>query len=302
MRILFMGTPKFAACSLERLYRDGHDICAVFTQPDKPKNRGMKLTESPVKLFARSKNLPVYQPGSLKNPDTEAAIRELSPELIVVVAYGKILPKAILGIPPAGCVNVHASLLPKYRGAAPIQWAVLNGERETGVTVMHMAEELDAGDIISVKRTDILPLETAGGLFDRLMALGAELLGDTIPKIARGDAERFRQNPDEVTYAPPLTKAMSPIDWEKTGAEIVNQVRGLNPWPVAEAEIGGRKFKVFAAESTESLPGKAPGEIVSAGKAGLEIACADGTVIITELQAPGKKRMRASAYLMGNPI
>ena len=302
MRIVFMGTPDFSAASLERLYSDGHDIAGVFTQPDKPKNRGMKMSFSPVKEIALKNGTPVYQPESLKNGEALDFLHNLRCELIAVVAYGKFLPREMLELPPLGCVNVHGSILPKYRGSAPIQWAVLNGEKETGVTTMYMAEEMDAGDMIFTKTTPIGEGETAGELYDRLGILGAELLGETVDAISRGEAVRIPQNHSEATFAPPLKKDMARINWSDTAYEIKCKVRGMNPWPVAMAEfLNGMTYKVFSVDISGVKTEKNLGEIVSAGRNGLEVACADGTVIIKELQAPGGRRMAASDYLRGNP-
>lgn len=300
MRVLFMGTPDFAAASLARLYNDGITVCGVFTQPDRPKNRGMKLAMSPVKTLALAHDTPVYQPDTLRGDAAVEIIRALAPDLIAVVAYGKILPKDILAIPPMGCVNIHGSILPKYRGSAPIQWAVLNGDLVTGVTAMYMAEGMDTGDIIAIKTTEIGENETAGELFDRLKVIGGTLLSETISAIATGTARRTPQDETVATYAPPLTKDMCPIDWTKTAREICNQVRGLNPWPVARAMIAGIDFKIFAVECANQRG--TPGEILKADNNGLVIACSDGAVRIMELQAPGGKRMSAADYLRGHPI
>ena len=303
MRIVYMGTPQFAVPSVERLHSDGHDIAAVFTQPDKPKNRGMKVSFSPVKEFALEHGIPVYQPGTLKDAETPELLHNLRCDLIAVVAFGKLLPREILELPPQGCVNIHGSLLPKYRGAAPIQWAVLNGEKETGVTSMYMSEQLDAGDILLCKKTPIGEDETSGELHDRLSILGAELLSETVSAIESGAAVRIPQDHDEATFAPPLSKGMSPIDWTKSARAIKCQVRGLNPWPVATAQLQpGTVCKIFSADIREQTHGAAPGEIVAAGVHGIDIACLDGIVTIRELQAPGGKRMAAADYLRGNPI
>lgn len=302
MRVVFMGTPEFAARSLKRLYRDGHEIVGVFTQPDKPRNRGMQLQASPVKVLALEHGTKVYQPKTLRDGEAEACIKALEPDIVVVVAYGKILPKSVLEIPAMGCINVHGSVLPRYRGAAPIQWSVLNGDPETGVTVMYMAEKLDAGDVIAVKRTAIGPEETSGELFERMMDLGAELLGDTLPEIAAGRADRVPQDEAEATYAPPLTKEQAPIDWKRLPEEICNQVRGLIPWPVATAEIGEITFRILKAKPVADAERAAPGTILDTGNDGILMACRGGSVLIQELQAPGKKRMRAGDYLRGNPL
>lgn len=302
MKVIFMGTPEFAAYSLKTIKEAGHEILAVFTKQDKPRNRGMQLMASPVKILAEGIGVPVYQPMTLRDGKAEKIIRNLNPEIIVVVAYGKILPESILEIPPKGCVNVHASLLPKYRGAAPIQWSVLNGDKETGVTIMHMAPEMDAGDIISQRAIKILADETSGELFERLMVLGAELLRDTLPEIEAGMATRTPQNESLVTYAKPLTKELSPIDWSKSALEIKNQVRGLIPWPVATAEIAGRQLKIFDVGVCEGKKGFEPGSVITTNKDGLLIACGEGALLIKEIQASGKKRMKTSDYLLGNPI
>jgi len=302
MKIVFMGTPEFAAVSLKRLYDDGRDVAAVFTQPDKPRGRGMKLVPSPVKVLALEHGTPVHQPASLKDGDTLLQLRTLKPDLIVVVAYGKLLPPEILDLPPYGCVNIHGSLLPKYRGAAPIHHAVLNGETETGVTSMYMVPEMDAGDILLMKKTAIGEMETAGELSGRLAILGAELLSETLAAIESGTVKRVKQNGSEATFAPPLTKELSPIDWTRTGREIVNQVRGLNPWPAATAILCTIPFKIFRAEAKAEPSGLVPGAIVSAGRNGIEVACADGTVVIKQLQAPGGRQMDAAEYLRGHPL
>jgi len=303
MRIVFMGTPEFAVPSLKRLMEDGHDIAGVFTQPDKPKNRGMKLTASPVKMLAQAHGLPVYQPASLKTDEAFELLNSLAPELIVVAAYGKILPKRILDCPRLGCINVHSSLLPRYRGAAPINWAILNGERETGVTIMYMAEGLDTGDIISQRGTPIDPDETAENLHDRLAGLGAELLGETVWSIEEGTAKRTPQDDAASCYAPMLSRELSPIDFTRSARQIHDQVRGLIPWPAASAELGGETFKIFAVEETGECSEKSAGTVLGADKKGINVACGDGRVLrILELQAPGKKRMRAVDYLRGHPL
>ena len=304
-RILFFGTPDFACPSLAALYEAGHEICAVITQPDKPKNRGMQLTPPPVKELALSHGTPVYQPTTLKDGEAANIIRGLAPALIIVVAYGKILPREILDIPPYGCINVHPSLLPKYQGATPIQSAILNGDSVTGVTIMQMDEALDTGDMLSQEETEILPDETSGELFGRLSTLGARLLVNTIPAIQDGTVTRTPQDKARATYARPLHREMSPVDWTRSAQEIVNQIRGLNPWPMATTVIADRNFKIHSAHVGATVPGRPPsppGTILSTASAGLEIACGDGSVIITRLQPPGKKSMSAADYLRGNPI
>lgn len=301
MRIVFMGTPEFAVASLKRLVEDGHEICGVFTQPDKPKNRGMKLVFPPVKEFALSQGLPVFQPESMKEESAVELLRSLKPELSVVAAYGQILTEEALQVPTLGSINVHASLLPRYRGAAPINWAILNGETETGVTIMYMAKKLDAGDIVTVRRTPIDPNEDAETLFARLAELGAQLLSETIPLIESGAATRTPQDELLSTYAPMLSRALSPIDWKKPSRVILDQIRGLVPWPVASTVLDGKTLKIYQAQpckATSELPG-----MMRAVKGGIEAACGDGqSILITFLQPEGGKRMSASAYLNGRRI
>ena len=303
MRILFMGTPDFAVASLRRLVEDGHELCGVFTQPDKPKNRGHKLMFSPVKEYALTQNIPVYQPLKARDGEAMSIVEELKPELIVVAAYGKILPEELLDYPKYGSINVHSSLLPKYRGAAPIHWAILNGEKETGVTIMHMAPALDAGDIIAQRATPIDPDETAEALYDRLARLGADLLAETLPRLADGTAPRTPQAEDQATLAPMLSRALSPMDFTRPARALHDQVRGLIPWPAAVTELGGVRCKIFATTVLEETTGKAPGTVLQADKKGLKLACGEGTVLrIDQLQADGGKRMAAADYLRGHPI
>lgn len=303
MRIVFMGTPDFAAASLKKLIDEKYDIAAVFTQPDKPRDRGMKLSYSPVKELALENNIPVYQPTKLRDGTATELIKSFRPDILVVVAYGRILPDDMLEVPKYGAINVHASLLPKYRGAAPIQWAVLNGDKITGVTTMYLASEMDTGDIIYTSETEIGEFETSGELFDRLMVMGAELLDRTLRDIEAGTAPRTQQDHSKASYVKMLDKSLSPIEWAKTPREIIKQIYGLQPWPVATAELDGKVFKIYSAEYTQNKTVKAPGSVVSAGKKGIEIACLGGeTLLITELQAAGKKRMKASDYLLGHPI
>jgi len=299
MRIVFMGTPDFAAASLKRLYADGHDVAGVFTRPDKPKGRGMATAFSPVKELALEHGTPVYQPVMLKDDGVAGILRSLGCSMIAAVAYGRILPPEILSLPEYGCVNIHGSLLPKYRGAAPVQWAVINGERETGVTSIFMAEGIDDGDIIYREKTPIHENETAGELAARLSYMGAELLSKTIDSISGGRAGRTTQDHGAATYAPLITKKICPIDWSDTASAIKAKVRGLNPWPAATAKLGGETVKIFVVDAVRKPTGRAPGEIVPAGGPGLEIACSDGSVVVKELQAPGGKRMGAGEYLRG---
>ncbi len=302
MRILFMGTPEFAVEQLRRLVETGHEICGVFTQPDKPKNRGMKMTFSPVKEYALTHGLEVYQPTKMRDGSALAIVEKLQPELTVVAAYGRILPEDILAVPPLGSINVHSSILPQYRGAAPINWAILDGCKETGVTIMHMAKELDAGDIICVKKTEILPDENAQELTHRLALLGADALEEAVAQLANGTAARTPQDHSAFTYAPMLSKELSPMDWTKPAQKLHDQVRGLIPWPCASTELGGKKVKIFKTKIGEKTNAGA-GTILTAGKQGLEIACGDGCSLwILEMQAEGGKRMMAADYLRGHPI
>lgn len=303
MRILFMGTPDFAVPSIRALVEAGHDVCGAFTQPDKPKNRGMKLQPTPVKQFCLEHDIEVFQPTKLRDGTALAQIQQLAPELIVVVAYGRILPDEILDYPAKGCINVHSSLLPRYRGAAPINWAVLNGDEQSGVTIMHMAAELDAGDIISQCATPIDPDETVEVFHDRLAELGAQLLVRTVEEIGAGTATRTPQDQNQVTYAPMLSRELSPMDWNRPARALHNQVRGLIPWPAAVTELGGVRCKVLSTKVCDETVSDLPGTVVQADKKGLKIACGEGSVLeICELQPDGKKRMAANAFLMGRPI
>ena len=303
MRIVFMGTPDFASASLKKLIDERFDVVGVFTQPDKPKGRGMELCASPVKELSLENGLPVFQPVKMRDGTALAQIKALEPDILVVVAYGRILPDDILAVPKYGAINVHGSLLPKYRGAAPIQWAVLNGDKITGVTTMYLASEMDTGDIIYTAETEIGEYETSGELFDRLKDMGAELLVKTLRDIDAGTAPRAPQDHSKASYVTMLDKSICPIDWNKTPREVLKHIYGLQPWPVATMELEGKTVRVFAAKYTDGKTEKVPGAVVSTDKGGLEIACADGeTLLITELQAPGKKRMGAEDYLRGHQI
>lgn len=303
MRIVFMGTPAFAVSVLRRLVEDQWDVAAVYTQPDKPKNRGMKLVPTPVKEYAAAQNLPVCQPESCRDEAVLEELRALEPDVIVVAAYGKLLPQALLDIPRIATINVHSSLLPQYRGAAPINWAVLNGDAETGVTIQYMAAELDAGDILLAKKTSIDPEEDASQLYDRLAELGGEAASEALALLEQGDAPRIPQvYGPQYQYASMLSREMSPLDWGKPAQTLVNQIRGLIPWPCATTDVAGTRWKVFRAYAGDSTA-KAPGTILSADKKGIAVACGDGkSLVITELQADGGKRMAAADYLRGHPI
>ena len=301
MRIVFMGTPDIAATCLKKILDDGFEVVGVYTQPDRPKGRGMKLVASPVKEVALAAGIPVYQPENFREEETVEALRALKPDICAVVAYGRILPQKVLDVPTFGCINIHASLLPKYRGSAPYQWAVLDGLQETGVTAMYLCREMDAGDIIDVSKTPIGENETAGELLDRLAVLGAELLSKTLSRFEKeGKLPAVPQNPDEVCYAPMLDKSMCPIDWNKTALQVHNHVRGLHPWPVATFVLQGKTFKVH---DTRVVSGSGtPGQILGLTKTGLVVACGVGAVEITSLQAEGGKRMAAPDYFRGHPL
>lgn len=300
MRVVFMGTPDIAATCLKRILDDGFDVVGVYTQPDRPKGRGMKLVASPVKQLAQEKNIMVFQPKSFREEETVEQLRSLKPDVCAVVAYGRILPQKVLDIPEKGCINVHASILPQYRGSAPYQWAVLDGQKETGVSVQFMSRGVDEGDVIDVAKTPIGPEETAGELLDRLAVLGADILSKTLTSFENGTVTRTPQDPAKASFAPMLDKSMCPIDWSKTAQQIHDQVRGLHPWPVATTQIGGTKFKIHATAVVEGSG--APGTILGLTKQGLRIACGDGAIEIRQLQAEGGKRMAAPDYFRGHPL
>lgn len=300
MRVVFMGTPDIAATCLKKILADGFDVVGVYTQPDRPKGRGMKLVASPVKEVAVAAGIPVFQPENFREEETVEQLRAMQPDICAVVAYGRILPQKVLDVPKYGCINIHASLLPKYRGSAPYQWAVLDGLTETGVTAMYLTREMDAGDIIDVSKTPIGENETAGELLDHLAVLGAELLSKTLTRFESGKVPATPQDAAGVSYAPMLDKSMCPIDWTKTAQQVHNHVRGLHPWPVATMELQGKTFKVHATRVVEGS-GK-PGEILSLTKTGLRIACGEGAVEIISLQAEGGKRMAAPDYFRGHPL
>lgn len=302
MRIVFMGTPDFAEICLRSLFEDGHEIAAVYSKPDMPKNRGMKMQMTPVKEYALEKGIEVVQPVTLKDEQVQAQLRAFKPELIVVVAYGKLLPKAVLDIPEYGCVNVHASILPKYRGSAPIQWSVINGDKITGVTTMMMAEGMDTGDIIETLETEIGENETSEQLWNRMAVLGAELISKTVRDFESGNITLTPQDDSLATHAPMLTKELSPIDWNKSAKQIHDQVRGLIPWPVASAEFGGKRFRIFETAVSNKTTVHPAGSVIAAGKEGIEVACGNGQVIVVRtIQADGGKRMAAADYLRGHP-
>ena len=295
MRIVFMGTPDFAVPCLQRLLEDGHEVPAVFTQPDKPVGRHAVLTPPPVKQLALSHGIPVYQPTKMRDGTVAALLRELAPDCLVVVAYGRILPQEILDVPPRGCVNIHGSLLPRYRGAAPIQWSVIRGETVTGVTSMVMDAGMDTGDIIDTLTTPIGENETAGELFERLAPLGARLLSTTLAAIADGTVTRRPQNDAEATMAPMLEKAMGRLDLTRPAQELHNQVRGMNPWPGAFCTAGGKTLKIH--ETRVAAGSGAPGTLLCADP--VTVACGEGALQLVTVQPEGKPRMAAEAWLRG---
>lgn len=300
MRVVFMGTPDIAATCLKKISDDGFRVVGVYTQPDRPKGRGMKMAVSPVKELAQSVGISVYQPQTFRDEEVVAQLRALQPDVIAVVAYGRILPQCVLDIPPKGCINVHASLLPQYRGSAPYQWAVLDGQGKTGVSVQFMSAGVDEGDVIAATETPIGENETAGQLLDRLAVLGADLLSRTLTDIQSGTVSAVAQDPALASYAPMLGKELCPIDWTKTARQVHNHVRGLNPWPCATANLGGTNFKIHETVLTDGSG--APGQILGLTKTGLRVACGEGAVEIRVLQAEGGKRMPAPDYFRGHPL
>lgn len=302
-RLVFMGTPGFALPSLEALLNHGEEVLAVITQPDKPRGRGQVVGPSPVKELALSWNLPVLQPPRLKDPALMSHLAQLAPELMIVVAYGRILTPELLALPKVGCLNVHASLLPRYRGAAPISWALIRGERETGVTVQWMASALDAGAIFLQERVPILEEDNFGSLYDRLAERGAALLVQALERLRRGEAVKRPQSQEGVTYAPPITKEMRRLNWQQPAREVAGWIRGLDPTPGAYALWQGKVLKLFRARVKRS-EGKtaAPGTVLGLVNQGLEIACGQGTVLVRELQLAGHKRLTAPEFLRGQPL
>lgn len=301
MRIVFMGTPDFSVPCLQALIDDGHDVCAVYTQPDKPKGRHGVLTPPPVKELAQKYNIPVYQPKSLRTDEEKAFFDSLDAELAIVIAYGKILPVEILEAPKYGCINLHASLLPKLRGAAPIQWSIVNGEKRTGVTSMQMDAGIDTGDMLISKAVDISENETAEELYDRLSVMSAEVMRETIDALKKGELKPVKQNDAESTHAPILTKELSKIDWNDSAQHIHDKIRGLYSWPGAVTSFEEKVIKLHSARIFGECDGE-PGEVIENGKH-LVVACGDGRgVEILVLQAPGKKAMPAQDFLRGNSI
>jgi len=297
LRIVFMGTPEFACPTLQMLIDRGENVVAAVTQPDRPKGRGQQMQPPPVKELAEKHGIPVLQPQKVRAAEAIEMIRALAPDLIVVIAFGQILPKALLDIPRHGCINVHASLLPRYRGAAPINWCIINGETETGITTMMMDVGLDTGDMLLKKKIPIFSEDTASSLHDRLSVLGAETMSETLDLLREGELSPEKQDDSLSCYAPMLKKEMGEIRWDSSGSSIMNLVRGVTPWPGAYTKIDDKILKVHAVRAGSSAG--SPGVILAAGKDGIEAACADGSIIIEELQLEGKKRLKAAEFLSG---
>jgi methionyl-tRNA formyltransferase len=302
MRIVFMGTPDFAVPSLHRLIKEGYQVVGVVTQPDRPKGRKQILTPPPVKELALQYGIPVHQPEKIRRPEELTIVKEWAPDLIVTAAFGQILPKALLEMPKLGCINVHASLLPKYRGGAPIHYAVINGEKESGVTIMYMVEALDAGDIISQAAIPVDERDTVGTLYEKLRMLGADLLARTLPDIMAGKVKAIPQDPAQVTYAPNIKREDEQLNFSRSAQELYNQVRGLNPWPVAFTTLHGQVLKVWWTEWSSQDAKSLPGTIEAITEDGIEVATAKGRLILKEVQPAGKRRMSVADYLRGSSI
>lgn len=300
MKIVFMGTPDYAVPTLKTIIDDGHEVAAVFCQPDKPVGRKRVMTPPAVKICANEYGIPVYQPDTLKSDEVYDLLFEINPDVIVVVAYGKILPERILKLPRLGCINGHGSILPKYRGAAPIQWAVINGEIETGVTAMYMDKGIDTGDILQIAKTEIGEKETADQLFNRLSVITAQLLSDTLKKAEKGELTPIKQDESQATYAPILNKEMSLIDFSKPATQVFNAVRGFNSWPVAYCFFEGKRLKVFSCSVTQGSCAAAGTVISSVGE--LVVACGEGAVSLEEIQLEGSKRMWVTDFLKGKTV
>ena len=302
MRIVFMGTPDFSVPVLEALVQEGHEVVQVVTQPDKPKGRGKSVLMTPVKEKALALGLPVWQPERIRRPEAVEQLKELAPDVIVVVAFGQILSRQVLDIPRLGCVNVHASLLPKYRGAAPIQWAILDGETCTGVTTMLMDEGIDTGDMLEKMEVSIAPDETGGSLHDKLSRAGAELIRSTLRRLEAGTLVPKPQTEEGTCYARMLTKTMGDIDWNMDASAIERLIRGLNPWPSAYTHLDGRTLKIWKAQVREGNPEGVCGQIVETGRDSISVKTGNGVLVLQEVQLEGKKRMDAGAFLRGFPL
>ncbi|MFA9557404.1 methionyl-tRNA formyltransferase [Evansella sp. AB-rgal1] len=300
MKVVFMGTPDFAVPILERLVEENYDVQLVVTQPDRPKGRKQQLTPPPVKVAAEKNGIPVFQPEKIKNEEEWRKVEEINPDIIITAAFGQILPKGLLDVPPLGCINVHASLLPKYRGGAPIHQAIIDGEKETGITIMYMVEKLDAGAILSQKAIPIENSDTTGTMHNKLSELGSELLLETLPELIEGSIVAEEQDEDGVTYAPNISKEQELIHWDKTSIDIFNQVRGLAPWPVAYTTMEGQRMKIWATEIIEEKTNENPGTVIKINDDNVYIACGEGTVLkLLEIQPSGKKRLDMKTFFHG---
>ncbi len=300
MRVVFMGTPDFSVPILKRLIEDGYQIVGVVTQPDRPKGRKKELTPPPVKIEALKHNLKVIQPEKLKRPDDLQQVIDLQPDIVVTAAFGQILPKALLDTPKFGCINVHASLLPEYRGGAPIHQAIIDGKKETGITIMYMAEKLDAGDILTQAKVDILEADNVGTLHDKLSVIGSDLLSQTIPKLIEGNLTPIKQSEEKVSFAPNISREKEKIDWQNSGEAIYNQIRGLHPWPVAYTLLHNQPLKIWWAEKVVNNQHHQPGTIVAIESDGFIVSTGNATYLkVTDLQPSGKKRMKADQFLRG---
>jgi len=302
LKIVFMGTPDFALASLDKLIDGGYEIAAVVTQPDRPKGRGKKLTPPPVKERALGAGLRVLQPERVKDSGFIEALKELSPDIIIVVAYGQILPEEIINLPAMGCINVHASLLPKYRGAAPINWCIINGESRTGVTTMYMDKGMDTGDILLQRETEIGENETAGELHERLAALGADLLLETLEGLQRNEVERKAQDHSAATYAPQLDRETGRVDWNSDAKSIYNLIRGTNPWPGCYTVYKGERMKLWEAKVLEQKSRGTAGKVLEAGHGGMLVQAGSGTLLVTKIQMPSSRVMTVDEYLRGNSL
>lgn len=302
MKVVFMGTPDFSVPCLQTIIDEGHDVVGVVTQPDKPKGRGKKLAMPPVKELALKYNIPVYQPQRVKTQEFVQVLKDINPDVIIVVAFGQILSKDILDIPKYGCINVHASILPKYRGAAPINWVIINGEKTTGVTTMYMDVGLDTGDMILKREMNIGTDETAGELHDKMMYIGADVLKDTLKLIEGGNPPREKQNDDEASYAPIMDKNLGNIDWSKNAVDIYNLVRGTNPWPSSYTKYNGEIMKIWKCLVLDKESNAKPGKMLKVDKEGIQVCTNDKILLLKEIQMPGKRRMTVEEYIKGNDI
>lgn len=302
LRIIFMGTPDFAAQTLQALIEGPDKVVAVVTQPDRAKGRGKKIASPPTKLIAQEADIPVLQPTKIKTEEFRNGLLTYQPDLVVVAAYGRILPKSLLELAPMGCINVHGSLLPNYRGAAPIQWSVINGDREVGVTIIQMDEGMDTGDMLLTASIETTPQETAGSLFSKLAQLGSETLIEAIKGLKEGSITAIAQDHDQATVAPMLKKSDGLIDWHKDAKELVCLIRGLDPWPTAFCFYNGKRLRLFGPEVVYQDNDAEPGSVLYADKRGLLVACGNNALLITEIQPEGKKRMPIEAFICGQAI